>query len=209
MSVPGFKYKRVFVSSRDAANPNATPSNFIIQQTTQFSQVHRVGACDFVINNSLHNIPAGKNTLTFTKNGAAQTVTLDAGYYDPDTLLAELNTQMTAAHAVTWTLDLETRAFFADYAGAGTAVITSGSTMLDILGMNVGAVADGSDVWATDTTNNKTWNLAGPQEIFLLADSMGINGNVSNRDVHKRELPILSRILVDVPNGEVINGEEA
>lgn len=194
------QYKRVFVNSEDRVS--GTPASFQVQLTQPIPNVTHIGACQLVMPNSLHNVSSEENTLEFTKNGAPTTITVDPGYYTPDTLKDELNTKSTASHSLTWTTDDTTRSFFGTYAGAGDAIITGG-TMLDILGMEAGQTAtNGGAVW--ETAAGKAWDLSGEQEIFLTMPGSGVGGTITHKDLDKRDMPILSRVVVDVPSGEMI-----
>lgn len=204
------KYKRIFISSKHAMQ-GGKPSQFNVPFNENISGVAAIAIEDFTVPNTLFNVIEGVNDTFRYDQGGVATAAITPGFYDPDTLLTELNAVLGGA-GFTFTKDDDSRSYTASCTTIST--LLDGSTVLDLLGFEVGQVANNLAIGAGglrwSTGDNKTWNLRSPvKSIFVMGDSMGVGGTMSNDNPVVRHSPILTKVPVAISNGQVIHQDRS
>ena len=151
--------------------------------------------------NSYYNIHSDNNTLNVTDAGGTSTITIDPGFYSPDDLLLELQSELngdgTLNQTYTVTVDDVAKAFIIKTADTSSVSLNSGSLMR-VIGM-VGAQPSVVDTVSTIVLN-AIWDLSGRDLIYITAPSLPLS-----LEINQKKLPVLLELPIDVDLNESIN----
>lgn len=192
------RYLNFFVSSAKRSASDSVERFAVSIANSSTRKVDAFAAARIVIPNAMHNVNQWSTSITYTENGTSKTINVLPGFYTPISLAEEIEAKLVAAAGsavYTVVADDETRSFTVTYSGAGASV-TTGGTLLPILGITVGS-------WATDLAGGRIWNLAGPTSLFICIEGIGVKGAIAG-EIEAQELQTIARVPVDVTHGEVI-----
>ena len=173
---------------------NESKSRYDAQFHLNDVDLHSVNYCalkDVCLPNTIYNITAANNTLSYELTGTPTSVVLTPGYYTVTTFITAMNALLATTIVIT---DNSATHLFAWTSPANSQILAS-STMASIVGITADTAV------ATSYSSDSIYNFIPTKMIHVLSTTLAEYNNVSASN--KLKYPILGSFALDVGNSYI------